>query len=124
MNTAFLISKNELKKKLDQAFKISERAVSFYPKEYSEIKKLLKDILYKQVDIDEYLDLATQLADLLKTMNQVGTGTIFHVPYKWIDPRQCGKAQSLRFECQFLFDGITDLYEWRTGRYKLRLIKS
>jgi len=113
----------DLERRRSEALKTSELAVLQHPEIYREVRKLTTYILHNTVDIGEYFPVACKLANLLKTMSHAGKGTIFASFYKSIDPKQCGEARYLRFECRDLMEHFRDLEEWRRNTRCLRVVK-
>ena len=123
MNEPPIKTIEDLKKRRLESLMLSEKALVEHIETYREIKTLVKEIVFKTVDIGDYFSTASRLTKLLETMTQVGTETIFNYFYQNIDPRQCGEVRYFRAVCLDLFEQLNELDKWRADKRKLTKIK-
>lgn len=112
----------ELTRRRMEALTVSEKAIIEHPVEYREIKKLIRYIISKTVDIGEYYSTAKKLARLLGTMTKSGNQSIFYYYYTNIDPRQKGQAQYFRANCIDLEQQLEFVNQMRHTKRHIRII--
>ncbi len=99
----------------------SESAIRDHPIEFSEIRKIVNQIILEPVDIDDYYPLAERLTALLETM---GPDTIFfHYFLENIDPNRGCQARYLRFICMDLCQQINHLLHRKIIQQNLHLVE-
>jgi len=112
----------ELTRKRMEALSVSEKAIIDHPAEYREIKKLIRLIIFKTLDIEDYYSTAKKLTRLLDKMTESGNQSIFYYYYKNIDPRQKGQARYFRANCIDLDQQLKCVDQMRYNKRKLRVI--
>ena len=123
MDESSIQTVEDLKKKRLEALKLSEQALIAHPQAYREIKKLVKEVAFKTVDIGDYFAIASRLTELLGKMTKTGKATIFAYFLQNIDPKQCGEARYFRGMCLDLHGQIDELDSWRANKRGLTVIK-
>ena len=114
---------DELIKKRMESLAVSEKAIIEHPAEYREIKKLIRHIISKTVDIEEYYATAEKLSRLLGKMTESGNQSIFYYYYKNIDPRAKGQARYFRANCMDLEQQLNCVDQLRHNKRHLRVIQ-
>ena len=112
MKHKIIISAEELDRIHKRQMKISAKAVQKYPKQYQELRSILKEILAGGLDISEYHETSTKLASLLKPLFELKAGSIFYYPYKNISPEIYGRAENLIKEVNKLLHQMDKLDVW------------
>jgi len=122
MSDTMIPTIEELTRKRMEALTVSEKAIIEHPAEYREIKKLIRYIISKTVDIEEYYSTAKKLTRLLGTMTKSGNQSIFYYYYTNIDPRQKGQARYFRANCIDLDQQLQCVDHMRHSKRHLRVI--
>ena len=112
----------ELERRHQCALACAGRAVVKKRAAYLELKKLVRAINSKPLDVSEYHSTARRLGLLLAEIDQ-GAATIFAHFKNQIDPLERGTALHFRFECLDLAEQIDGLEKWQAARQHLRRVK-
>ena len=114
---------SDLKQRWENVLKATQKAVSIHPAEYRQLKSLARDIVYKPLDIGEYLPTVKRLTNLLKIMDKSGKGTIFHLFHQRIHPAEIWQNNLLRLECRDLLAHLEAFDQWRIKIHRLKIVK-
>ena len=114
---------DELIKRRMESLNISQKAIIEHPEEYREIKRTIRDIISKTIDIGDYYKTAEKLSRLLSKMTESGNQSIFHYYYINIDPRQKGQARFFRANCVDLEQQLQFIDEQRHSKRHIRVIQ-
>ena len=101
----------------------SATAVGRHPGEYRSLKKCLRRVLSKPVDVGEYYPLTRKLVQLMETFRDDNRLTLFDYFRPCIDPSQKGSARYFRFHCIDLQTRITELDSFRAKCCRIRLVR-
>ncbi|MBC2715011.1 MAG: hypothetical protein HF978_06840 [Desulfobacteraceae bacterium] len=113
----------ELTKRRMESLAVSEKAIIEHPDEYREIKKIIRYIISKTVDIGDYYTIAKKLTRLLDKMTESGNQSIFYYYYKNIDPQQRGQARYFRANCMDLEQQLKCVDQLRCSKRHIRVIQ-
>lgn len=113
----------ELTRRRRKSLTVSEKAIIEHPVEYREIKKLIRHIISKTVDIGDYYTTAKKLTRLLNKMTESGNQSIFYYYYTNIDPQQKGQAIYFRADCMDLEQQIECVNQMRCNKRHIRVIQ-
>lgn len=113
----------DLKQRWENVLKITQKSVSIHPTEYRQLKSLARDIVYKPLDIGEYLPTIKKLTNLLTAMDESGKGTIFHLFNQRIRAEEIWQNNLLRVECRDLLAHLEEFDQWRIKLHRLKIIK-
>jgi hypothetical protein len=122
MSDTMIPTIEELTRKRMEALIVSEKAIIAHPAEYREIKKIIRYIISKPIEIGDYYSTAQRLTKLLKTMTQSGPGSIFHYFYTNIDPQQKGQARYFRANCIDLAQQLECIDHMRHSKRHIRVV--
>ena len=114
---------DELIRRRMESLNISEKAIIEHPEEYREIKRTIRDIISKTIDIGDYYKMAKKLTRLLGKMTESGNQSIFQYYYINIDPRQKGQARYFRANCLDLEQQLQFIDEQRHSKRHIRVIQ-
>lgn len=114
---------DELIRRRMESLNISEKAIIEHPEEYREIKRTIRDIISKTIDIGDYYKMAKKLTRLLGKMTESGNQSIFQYYYINIDPRQKGQARYFRANCVDLEQQLQFIDEKRHSKRHIRVIQ-
>lgn len=103
-------------------FEHSIRIIVDNPELYQELKDLLKRVVYHVVDIDEYLELAEAICEVIDDLTKEQPEKIFDLFYIFIMPDKAGTAQSLRLICEALLQKIEAFRDYRREKISLRVV--
>ena len=123
MNDIMVPTIEELNKRRLESLTVSEKAVIEHPDEYREIKKIIRYIIAKPVDIEEYYSTAKKLTRLLGKMCESGKQSIFYYYYTNIDPQQKGQARYFRTNCIDLEQQLQCIDQMRHRKHHIRVIQ-
>ncbi len=112
----------ELTRRRMASLTLSEKAILEHPKEYREIKQLIRHIISRPIDISDYYKTARTLGRLLEKMTESGDQSLFHYYYTNIDPTRKGEARYFRANCLDLADQLNCIDEMRHRRRNIRVI--
>ena len=113
----------ELNRRRRQSLIVSEKAINDHPAEYREIKKLIRTIISKPIDIGDYYSIAVKLTRLLKKLAESGSLSIFNYYYQNIDPSQKGQARYFRSDCIDLDQQLQCIDQLRHEKRRIRVIQ-
>lgn len=114
---------DELIKRRMESLNISEKAIIEHPEEYREIKKTIRYIISKTIDIGDYYKTARKLGLLLEKMTESGNQSIFYYYYTNIDPLQKGQVQYFRANCMDLEQQLHCIEQQRHRNHNIRVIQ-
>jgi hypothetical protein len=113
----------DLKQRWENVLKITQKSVSIHPIEYRQLKSLARDIVYKPLDIGEYVPTVKKLTNLLEVMDASGKGTIFHIFNQRMRPEEIWQNNLLRVECRDLLAHLEAFDQWRIETHRLKIVK-
>jgi hypothetical protein len=113
----------ELEQRWENALITTQSVVSKRPGIYSELKSLAGDVVFKPLDIKEYLPTAEKLVELLEKLDPNGRGSIFHYFHDRILPSSIWDVCWLRMECQDLLAHLKAFDKWRVENSPLKIVK-
>lgn len=117
-----MLTAEQLNEQWKKSYEQSEQAILSHPEAYAKMSSLINKIRFRVIDIDEYFDLAFQIAGHL---NQLGSEAVFFKYFhEKIDPNLCGSPRFFRSLCLELSEQIHSLNQWRKSRRCLRIISS
>jgi len=122
MSDTMIPTIEELTRKRMEALTVSEKAIIAHPAEYREIKKIIRYIISKTVDIEEYYSTAKKLTRLLGKITESGNQSIFYYYYTNIDPRQKGQARYFRANCIDLAQQLECIDHIRLSKRHIRVV--
>ena len=117
------ITVSDLKQRWENVLKVTRKSVCNHPTEYRRLKSLARDIVYKPLDIREYLPTVKKLTDLLTQMDQEDQGSIFYLFNQRIRPSDIWRDNLLRVECRDLLEHLEAFDQWRISIHGLKIVK-
>ena len=123
MNDSAKITIQELEGRYRDALLVSEASVRTRPDAYRELKRVLREINSRVLDVSEYYPMADRLAGLLRMMIRQGDRTIFDYFIQNIDPCRGGNVRHFRSSCLDLESQLNRFDQWRAERHHLKRIK-
>ena len=123
MNDPPKISIRDLQERHRDVLLLSEMSVRTQPDTFRELKRVLREINSRVLDISEYYPIAIRLAGLLRSLIRKKDRTIFDYFIQDIDPCQGSNVRSFRYNCLDLEDQLNYFDKWRAGRRHLKCIK-
>jgi len=116
-----ILTAQQLNERWVKCYEQSEQAILKHPAEYKKILSFINEVCFGVIDIDEYFDLALQMA---KCLRQMGTDSLFFKYFhEQIDPNHIKSPRFFRSLCLELSRQIQSLNQWRKSRRHLKLIK-
>ena len=113
----------DLEQRWEKALAATLTAVKRHPEAYKELKSLTSDVACNPLDIRDYMPTARTMADLLQTLDGVGSGSIFHLFQERIAPTSVWQVNLFRMECRDLIDHLNAFDAWRLRRRHLTIVK-
>ena len=117
------LSVEELERRWEYVLHCTDKAVAAHFQVYREIKQLAADIIAKPLDIKDYPATAERLASLLKTIGCRAQDSIFRFYCDRVSPSSICNLKFLRVECRDLLSHLEAFDEWRSRKYRLKVVK-
>ncbi|BBO80692.1 hypothetical protein [Desulfosarcina ovata] len=117
------LTRTELESRWENAMTATRATATSHPGTYRLLKTLAADIVTHPVDIDDYFPTVENLLDLLKRLDPVGRGSIFHIFSQRITPTSIWQVRMLRMECKDLLAHLDAFDQWRRDQHRLWRVK-
>ena len=123
MKNPHKMSIRDLKERYRDVLLLSEMSVRTQPDTFRELKRVLREINSRVLDISEYYPIALRLTGLLRSLAREEDRTIFNYFIENIDPYQGCNVRYFRYNCLDLEDQLNYFDKWRADRRHLKCIK-
>jgi hypothetical protein len=119
-----LLTIDDLQRRWAESLLASQQAIRCNYSVYRELKRLVRQINTKALDVAEYYPTAVHLGTMLRDLSSGCSNSVFQYFAEQIDPRQQGDVRCFRMECRQLSEQLAELDRRRTSGSHLRIIPS